>query len=283
MKTFSKIILGLVLSSVATFSAADTNQMTANENDAKQVYSTVGIAPGSVKRIIEGPQNWHIMAGQGPQASCYIYSRPLDFSTNAQNIPDLQGLNLEGVSGPVEYKPEQDQIIRNHLEEGRIVRGGGVWGTILNRSYLQKERARNEEQGLVHDWNLEQRRYPYFDDGQIIWTNGTPRSEMAILVLWPDDKISNKNGEVSVQTGANLKQGVGRHALMINGRKRYQLYADGTYLYAHPKDDPAIVADLRASANAQLIAELPNGELLMDEYSLIGMVAATSEAAKRCN
>lgn len=290
MKTLSALFLGALMSGVATFAVADTTNIrasssaTANETDARQVYSTVGSAAGNVETVIEGPINWHIVANQGPQSSCYIYSRPLNFSTSPQNIPDLEGLNMDGVAGPIEYKPEQDQMMRAYLEEGRRVRGGGAWGTILNRTYLQKERARNEEQGLSHDWNLEQRRYPYFDDrGEIIWLDGNPRTEMAIFVLWPDNNITSRSGEFSAQTGVQIKQGMGQHALVVSGRARYTLYAEGTNLYAHPKDDAAIISDLRAGTEAQIVFELENGDVLMDEYSLWGMVAATSEAGKRCD
>jgi hypothetical protein len=66
------------------------------------------------------------------------------------------------------------------------------------------------------------------------------------------------------------------------GGTRFDLYVDGTWAYAAPEQDAAIVAAMKAGASAVLVARSARGNTTTDTFSLLGFTATVDEAARRC-
>lgn len=109
------------------------------------------------------------------------------------------------------------------------------------------------------------------------------RGEQAAFINWNDGAPAPTNGEVSFMIGAPVAEGaLETHTLDVDGKSNFALIGIGDRLYVQPQDDDTVVMAIRAGANVTVTAELEDGTVTRDIYSLMGVVATTEMAKAGC-
>lgn len=112
-------------------------------------------------------------------------------------------------------------------------------------------------------------------DGRVV---AVRRGDILMFVTWRPS--AGVNGEVAFTGGYPFAEG-STVSLDIGGT-RFEMPVDGEWAYPAPADDAAIVAAMKAGAEAVAVARSSRGTQTTDTFSLIGFTASVEDAAARC-
>jgi hypothetical protein len=93
----------------------------------------------------------------------------------------------------------------------------------------------------------------------------------------PADKVHN---EFSMQAGFPLKSGT--PAILTIGSDSFSLVTQGERAWTNGRDDPKIVASMRAGADMTIKSTSTHDHVTTDTYSLSGVSAALDRIDKEC-
>ncbi len=101
------------------------------------------------------------------------------------------------------------------------------------------------------------------------------------ILLFVTFRAGGAQGEISFSGGYPFAGG--STVKLEVGGKGFDLFTDGEWAWpGTPEDDAAILAALKAGADAKLSGRSGKGTQTEDTFSLLGFSAAMDEAAKRC-
>ena len=111
---------------------------------------------------------------------------------------------------------------------------------------------------------------------------GRPKSvRRGKILLFVTHRVGGTQGEVSFTGGYPFAPG-STVTLEIGGDK-FEMFIEGEYAWSSsPEDDAKIIAAMKKGTDAVLKAHSSRGTYTTDTFSLLGVTAATDEAAKRC-
>lgn len=112
-------------------------------------------------------------------------------------------------------------------------------------------------------------------DGRVV---AVRRGSIQMMVYWIPSE--NRVAEVAFTGGYPFAEG-STVSLDIGGTK-FEMPVDGEWAYPAPADDAAIVAAMKAGAEAVAVARSSRGTQTTDTFSLMGFTASVEDAAARC-
>lgn len=119
-----------------------------------------------------------------------------------------------------------------------------------------------------------------FKDGE---ASEALRGELAAFINWNDATPSDRGGEISFMVGAPVIEGMSEGHVVTIREASFALVGVGDRLYVQPQDDVAAIAAVRDGVEMVVTADMADGTVIRDSYSLMGVQAMTAIARSACD